>query len=68
MSSPTTSVPLPDLMTVMLEMAVIFDRIEYDDKKDELSMFLSDSTDRVLKVAVVVLESFICGGKQKREK
>lgn len=52
----------------MLDMPVIFDRIEYDDKGTELSMFLSEPTDRVVKVAVVVLDSFICGGKKKREK
>jgi len=65
LSSPTTSVPLLVLITVMLDMSVIFDRIEYDDKGTELSMFLSESTERVLKVAVVILDSFICGGKKK---
>lgn len=48
----------------MLDMSVIFDSTEYGDKGTESSMFLSEPTDREMKLAVVALDSFICGGKE----
>lgn len=67
-SSPTTSVPLLDLIMVMLDMSVMFDSIENDNKGTELSMFLSESTDRVLKFVVVDPDSFICRKNKKINK
>ncbi len=59
-SSPTTTVPLLDLITVMLDIIVMFDSIENDDKGTESSIFLCESTDWVLKFVVVDPDSFIC--------